>query len=99
MIDRVMRQQRRGFWLVGARFQSARIDCGRLLRDDAAGRAVDVGQTLADQTTRKCGHRDTLRPGLVVEPRDEIVVEPGRVVAWVRHGGLLRLRFSSWSRP
>jgi hypothetical protein len=51
-------------------FPSARIVGGRLLGDDAAGRAVLVDQALANQTTRERGHWDTFRPGLVVKPRD-----------------------------
>ncbi len=45
-----------------------------LLGDDVAGRAMLIGQALADQTTRQGGHRDAFGPGLVVEPRDPVAV-------------------------
>ena len=58
---------------------SAGIVGGRVLGDDAGHLAVLVGQTFAHEPARESRHRDTFSLGLVVEPRDQVAIEPGRV--------------------
>ncbi len=92
-----------GFLRVGEMIRlflpSAGIDGGRLLGDDATGLAVLAGQAFADETTRESRHRNAFSLGLVVEPRDQVVFEPGRVSPGESHGESPSVEVNCWGRP